>query len=62
MDCKKEQNKKNCNCSYDCNKKGICCECIAYHRARKELSACYFDEEGEKSYDRSIKHFIELNS
>lgn len=27
--CENEKNIKNCNCSYPCNKKGFCCECIA---------------------------------
>lgn len=57
MECKQKQNVKNCNCSYDCEKKGICCECVAYHRARKELPACYFTKEKEKSYDRSIENY-----
>ncbi len=58
MDCRKEQNLKNCNCTYpNCDKKGICCECIAYHRERGELPACYFDDATEKTYDRSIENF-----
>ena len=36
-----EENKKDCPCTYEpCDKKGICCECIAYHRRRGELPAC----------------------
>ncbi len=58
MDCKKERNAKSCNCSYPCSKKGMCCECIAYHRSMGELPACYFDEKAEKSYDRSIENYI----
>lgn len=62
MDCKSSENKKNCNCSYSCNKKGICCECINYHRKRMELPACYFSEEHEKTYDRSIEKFIKMHN
>lgn len=52
-----------CNCSYPgCPKKGICCECISYHRSRKELPACYFPENIEKTWDRSVKMFISINS
>ncbi len=41
MDCKKEQNLKNCNCTYNpCNKKGICCDCIDYHRKMEQLPTC----------------------
>ena len=58
MECKQKQNLKKCNCTYDCEKKGICCECVRYHRARKELPACYFSKEGEASYDRSVKNFL----
>ncbi len=59
MDCKKEENKKNCACTYEhCSRKGICCECIAFHRARDEMPACYFTPDGEKEYDRSIAAFI----
>ncbi len=53
MECRKERNLKGCNCTYPCEKKGICCDCIAYHRSRGEFPACFFSKEGEKTYDRS---------
>ncbi|MBU0666114.1 MAG: DUF6485 family protein [Nanoarchaeota archaeon] len=62
MECEKEANKENCNCTYPCEKKGLCCECVSYHRNRKELPACFFPANAEKTYDRSIKNFIKLNS
>ena len=63
MECKKEENAQNCNCTYaGCGKKGLCCECIRYHRSRNELPACYFGEEAEASYDRSIQNFVRLHS
>jgi len=40
----------------------MCCECISYHRSRGELPACYFPDEAEKTYDRSIAYFVKLNS
>jgi hypothetical protein len=58
MQCKKEKNLVNCPCTYDCNLKGICCECIKEHRKKGELPACYFSPEAEKTYDRSIENFI----
>jgi len=59
MECKnKEKNLKNCNCTYSCSKKGICCECITYHRKMNQLPACYFDKSDEASYDRSVERFI----
>lgn len=62
MECKKTVNMPMCNCTYPCNKKGMCCECIAYHRKRGELPACYFTEAQEKTYDRSIEYFIQVNT
>ena len=60
MECKKEVNAKSCNCTYPCDKKGICCDCISYHRGRDELPACYFSSDVEKTYDRSIVNFVRL--
>lgn len=61
MECKKEINLSRCNCSYSpCSRKGICCECIAYHRRNDELPACYFPEAAERGYDRSIDAFVRL--
>jgi hypothetical protein len=56
--CKKEENLKECPCTYPgCPHKGVCCECIRYHRENGELPACYFSPEAEKTYDRSIENF-----
>jgi hypothetical protein len=60
VECKKEVNKTMCNCSYSCGKKGMCCECLHYHRKRGELPACYFPNDAERTYDRSIEYFIEV--
>jgi hypothetical protein len=61
MECQKEQNKKQyCNCTYSCGKKGACCDCLHYHRQMGQLPACYFPEDVEKTYDRSIDRFIKL--
>ncbi|MFH1621987.1 MAG: DUF6485 family protein [Candidatus Omnitrophota bacterium] len=55
----KEINLGNCNCSYDsCSRKGICCECLIYHRKSNQLPACYFSDDVERTYDRSIANFI----
>jgi len=59
MECKKEQNLKDCPCTWsDCPRKGICCDCIKYHWQTGELPACFFSKEAEKTYDRSIENFI----
>lgn len=74
--CKKNRKEhlKHCNCTYQCKlgdicntiempcpHRGKCCECIKYHKERNELPACYFTEEQEKTYDRSIKFWVEQN-
>ena len=60
-ECKKEENLAKCNCSYSCSKKGMCCECLKEHLKNGELPACCFPPDVEKTYDRSIKKFIEIN-
>lgn len=62
-DCQnKSVNMEVCNCTYEpCSKKGICCECIRYHREMGELPACYFTPEQERTYDRSIGYFVRCN-
>jgi len=63
MDCdRKEINLKNCNCTYPCDKKGLCCECIEYHRSRGELPACYFTASEERTFDRTIEYFVRCRS
>ena len=60
MECRKDQNAKDCPCTYPgCSMKGMCCECIKYHREKGQLPACFFSEEAEKTYDRSIQKFVE---
>ena len=60
-ECKK--NVEHCPCTYSsCDKKGKCCECLAYHLASKELPACCFSKEAEKTFDRSFAKFVEENN
>ena len=57
--CDQEQNLVNCTCTYtSCSKRGICCECIAYHRSNGEIPGCLFPKDVEKTYDRSIERFV----
>ncbi len=59
-ECKEKTNLAHCNCTYEpCPRKGICCECIAYHLRYNELPACVFPDEVERTYDRSFRRFIE---
>jgi hypothetical protein len=58
MECQKTKNMKNCNCSYPgCDNKGICCQCLSYHLSSKQLPACCFPNDVERTYDRSFKAF-----
>jgi hypothetical protein len=58
-ECKIDGNKAKCNCTYEpCSRKGLCCECIPYHRQMGELPACYFPPEIERTYDRSVDRYI----
>lgn len=59
MECKKNENLKDCTCTYDCDKKGMCCECVRYHRQRNEIPGCFFSKASEKTYNRSVNKFIE---
>ncbi len=62
MECSLNENLKKCNCTYPgCPRKGKCCECIEYHQRRGELPACYFTDEQEKTWDRSIEYFVKVN-
>jgi hypothetical protein len=55
----REKNMEKCNCTYEpCENKGICCQCLHYHRAMGQLPASYFSAADERSYDRSIARFM----
>jgi len=59
-ECNSKKNMARCNCSWEpCSRKGICCECLAYHWSHKELPACLFPDSVEKTYDRSLRMFIQ---
>jgi len=56
--CNQEQNTKACNCTYSpCIRKGICCECVTYHRRMGQLPACFFPDDVERTFDRSYERF-----
>ena len=59
MECNQKRNIQQYTCTYEpCSRKGICCECIAYHRRYNELPGCLFPPEVERTYDRSIERFL----
>jgi len=59
MECNQRSNVQRCTCTYEpCPRKGICCECIAYHLKYDELPGCVFPVEVERTYDRSMARFV----
>lgn len=61
MECKRDVNLNGCNCSYrGCPRKGSCCDCLRYHLAMRQLPACCFPDDVERTYDRSFVKFAEL--
>jgi hypothetical protein len=61
MECRKDRNSRSCNCTYEpCPRKGMCCDCLSYHRESRELPACFFPASAERTYDRSFEHFARL--
>jgi len=63
MECEIKENRIKCRCTYPgCPRKGKCCECVEYHRGRVEIVGCFFSPKAEKTYDRTIKKFIEDQS
>jgi len=58
--CDREENLKNCNCTYEpCSRKGVCCQCVSYHRSMGQLPACFFPDDVEKTFDRSYARFAD---
>ena len=63
MECNLEGNLTQCACTYEpCSRKGKCCECIRYHWRMKQLPGCLFPPDAERTYDRSVEHFIRIYS
>lgn len=61
MECKQEENLSSCNCTYDpCSRKGTCCDCVSYHLRLRELPACVFPDDAERTFDRSFEYFARL--
>ncbi|MCM8757988.1 MAG: DUF6485 family protein [Candidatus Omnitrophica bacterium] len=62
-ECKIKENLEMCSCTYEpCSRKGICCECLRYHLSKRQVPACFFPAEIERTYDRSIDNFIKVYS
>ena len=56
-----DQNMEDCTCTYvGCSYKGNCCLCLKSHWRRKELPGCLFPPDVERTYDRSLRRFLEI--
>ncbi len=53
-----EKNTAGCTCTYSCDKHGLCCECVAYHRRLGEIPGCLFSRAGERTWDRSLAALV----
>lgn len=63
MECRTASNRRHCHCSYEpCSRKGLCCECLRSHLAARELPACCFPADVERTWDRSFETFARLVS
>ncbi|MCI0497810.1 MAG: DUF6485 family protein [Thermoplasmata archaeon] len=61
-ECNVEENVAECSCTYTgCDRKGRCCECLRYHWSHRELPACLFPPDVERTYDRSLERFIAVH-
>lgn len=63
VDCSIDELKKSCPCTYDCHRRGKCCECVMYHREMGQLPGCFFAKispEAEKTYNRDFEYFANL--
>ena len=62
-ECNQEEIKNRCSCTYDCSRRGKCCECIEYHLSMNQLPGCIFakiSKDAEKSYNRDFEYFAKL--
>jgi hypothetical protein len=62
-ECNQEDRKRDCTCTYDCHRRGKCCDCIEYHLSMNQLPGCVFakiSKDAEKTYNRDFEYFAEL--
>ena len=59
----KEKNLQHCNCTYEpCSRKGICCECLAYHREHAELRPVISRRKWKKPMIGALRDFSKFLS
>jgi len=56
-----KKNEAACTCTYtSCERHGVCCECVTYHRSKAQLPGCFFPPEAEQTYDRSVRKYVQV--
>ena len=59
MECQQGPRNTKCPCSATgCVRHGYCCQCVAHHRAKGQLPACFFPKDVELTHDRSIERLV----
>ena len=62
-ECNQEERKNTCSCTYNCSRRGKCCECVSYHLSMNQLPGYIFaqiSKEAERTYDRDVEYFARL--
>ncbi|MFX0004846.1 MAG: DUF6485 family protein [Candidatus Hermodarchaeota archaeon] len=62
-ECNQVELKSTCTCTYDCHRRGKCCECMQYHLSMNQLPGCAFakiSKDAERSYSRDFEYFAKL--
>ncbi|KKN37924.1 hypothetical protein LCGC14_0758460 [marine sediment metagenome] len=62
-ECDQEERKDECTCTYNCHRRGKCCECIDYYLPMNQLPGCIIakvSKAAEKSYNRDFEYFAKL--
>ncbi len=61
MECKQKVNEERCTCTYPgCSRHAICCDCLHYHKKKRQLPGCFFPADVERTWERSFDAFARL--
>ena len=61
MECKQAEILERCPCTNEsCERRGICCECLAKHLKDRTFPACVFPTDTSLYKDRSFESFAQL--
>ncbi len=63
VECNKDERNESCSCTYNCSRRGKCCDCISYHLKYNQLPGYVFAKispDAEMTYNRDFEYFVEL--